>query len=283
MTSPSSHFDPIREPRDLLPEIVGKRNADYYLARFDELERSGTFMPSWNWAAFFFGCWWLLYRQMYLFAFVGSLAIALLGIWLGTSSAMDDLMIPLFRLYRIIFVEELLQIYGLIYVALAHVAFPLAANFLYYRHAMGQAERQLRKPSEPDADSRTVEEKPETPASPFRFGWSVVVLLFVGVGIGANVMMFADGKARKKHMERESPALIAALKVFKESNGAYPEKLEQLVPDYIDSLPSCSPRGTKPIAYQRRLQPALLHLLDQQKNLRFRLGQVAFVGRQPAI
>ena len=77
---------------------------------------------------------------------------------------------------------------------------------------------------------------------------------FIGgavIAIVLGVLVFRDTRSIRKHMERESPALIAALNAFKERKGAYPEKLEQLVPDYIDSLPSCSSTRVKPIPYQR--------------------------------
>lgn len=73
------------------------------------------------------------------------------------------------------------------------------------------------------------------------------VLVVVVLG----VLVFRETQSVRKHMERESPALIAALNVFKERKGAYPEKLAQLVPDYIDSLPGCSSKRTKSILYQR--------------------------------
>lgn len=48
MTSPSSNSDPIREPRDLLPEIVGKRNAEHYLACLDPCEQCHVHCVRWS-------------------------------------------------------------------------------------------------------------------------------------------------------------------------------------------------------------------------------------------
>ena len=54
-----------------LARFVG-RNADKYLDRFRKFRKSGTdsFAASWNWSAFFFSFWWLLYRKLYLWALV---------------------------------------------------------------------------------------------------------------------------------------------------------------------------------------------------------------------
>ena len=41
---------------------------NYYLTAFDRLEKSKT--NTWNWSAFFFGGFWILYRKMYLYAFI---------------------------------------------------------------------------------------------------------------------------------------------------------------------------------------------------------------------
>jgi hypothetical protein len=265
---------PIREPRDFLPTVVGNRNADYYRARFDEFEQCRTYKPSWNWAAFFFGYWWLFYRKMYLFGFVGVLIVFVLMMWVNPANPFDYLIIPHAIVYGVFSGDDNFLFGGLIYTVLAYVVFPMAANSLYYRHAIRQAEHlfdESRDPTSlesPAAEQTTprfplhspnsVTDEPAVaagraaPGSPFRFAGKVVLLMLVVGGIIANVLMSSDGGSVEKHMERESPAVIAALNAFKERNGAYPEKLEQLVPDYVDSLPGCSPKATNPIPYQLR-------------------------------
>jgi hypothetical protein len=51
--------------------FVGK-NAEYYRAKFRKFDVRGveTFAPTWNWAAFLFTFWWMLYRKLYLWAFL---------------------------------------------------------------------------------------------------------------------------------------------------------------------------------------------------------------------
>ncbi len=49
--------------RDLA--AVVRNNTPYYLPRFERMSRSGSKI-SWNWAAFFFPAYWLLFRKQYL-------------------------------------------------------------------------------------------------------------------------------------------------------------------------------------------------------------------------
>jgi len=44
-------------------------NADYYIPRFQQIEASDSPI-SWNWAAFLFGIFWMLYRKMWLYALI---------------------------------------------------------------------------------------------------------------------------------------------------------------------------------------------------------------------
>jgi hypothetical protein len=81
--------------------FVGK-NAEYYKAKFRKFEVRGveTFAVTWNWAAFLFTFWWMLYRKLYLWTFV----------WLMLT------FIPYF---------------GLVF----WIAAGITGNYLYYRHA----------------------------------------------------------------------------------------------------------------------------------------------------
>lgn len=47
---------------------------------------------------------------------------------------------------------------------------------------------------------------------------------------------------------RMSP-VISALEVFRSKNGTYPEDIEQLIPEYLETIPSCFPPGFFPLWY----------------------------------
>ena len=78
--APYSEYQPFRntsysshnvDPNEVIDEVraqdlsafVGTKS-DFYLPRFRRMARDGS-SASWNWAAFFFGPLWLLYRKMY--------------------------------------------------------------------------------------------------------------------------------------------------------------------------------------------------------------------------
>ena len=51
------------DKNDLVKFIL--KNTDYYISKFEELKITGSKI-SWNWSAFFFTGYWMLYRKMYI-------------------------------------------------------------------------------------------------------------------------------------------------------------------------------------------------------------------------
>lgn len=47
-----------------LVEVFVQRNKNYYKNKFEKMKKSGKSI-SWNWAAFFMGIYWMIYRKMY--------------------------------------------------------------------------------------------------------------------------------------------------------------------------------------------------------------------------
>ncbi|WP_457638579.1 DUF2628 domain-containing protein, partial [Persephonella sp.] len=64
--------------------FIGK-NADYHIEKFKKFEETGGAL-SWNWAAFFLGIVWMLYRKMYLYGVLAFLFSMLLGFIIGAVS-----------------------------------------------------------------------------------------------------------------------------------------------------------------------------------------------------
>lgn len=90
-------------PQDLAAYVGFK--AEFYMPSFQKFhETEDRFAATWNWPAFFFSFWWLLYRKMYL--------------WAGVCFAL--VMLASFG--------------GLLFM----IACGLLGNWLYYRHAKGQ-------------------------------------------------------------------------------------------------------------------------------------------------
>ena len=62
--------------------------ADYYIPAFQKMDATGSAI-SWNWAAFVFGLFWMLYRKMWLYALVIWGALFVIGLIPGIGAALD--------------------------------------------------------------------------------------------------------------------------------------------------------------------------------------------------
>lgn len=103
---------------ELYAALIGEKNRDYYLKRFESFDdRGGGIIPSWNWAAFIFTGLWLLYRKMYAVFF------AVLGI-----SFISGFIIGILPL------DSPLNV--IIFNVLWYFGFGIYGNFLYYGHSI---------------------------------------------------------------------------------------------------------------------------------------------------
>lgn len=108
--------------------ISSESRAEYYEKAFDRLEKTGK--HTWNWAAFFGGITWLLYRRMYLYAFVLTIVYfgmdILLGIYAVSNMGGESGMLAAY----VILCELVLprMSLGLFVYSLCH----LADKFVYY-------------------------------------------------------------------------------------------------------------------------------------------------------
>jgi len=113
---------------DLLAAYVGPKNADYYARKFDKF-KSGGGSISWHWPAFFVSAWWLLYRKMWLNAFlywmVLPTGLSILTIFVAAATGAEAAAIFYYGSY--IFITFLLL--------------PMFANRLYYKHAQAKANK----------------------------------------------------------------------------------------------------------------------------------------------
>lgn len=101
--------------------VIGPKNLGYYLDHFTRFDNEGKAGATWNWPAFFVTFYWMLYRKMWLNAFLYFLLpylfFALLGIVarVSNSSGLQFTMGYLFYLIAIF------------------VLIPMYANALYYK------------------------------------------------------------------------------------------------------------------------------------------------------
>lgn len=110
---------------DPLRTYVGPSSAEYYARKFDRFKNGGSAI-SWNWPAFFVSSFWLLYRKMWLNAFLYWFALPTALIVLsGIVAATIDAGMAIVFYYGAYFV-------------IAFIVFPLYANRLYYAHAQSK-------------------------------------------------------------------------------------------------------------------------------------------------
>lgn len=137
---------PVRGDADFYRAVIGPNNTDYYLRRFAEFDRRGKAGIGWHWPAFFVTFYWLLYRKLWLQAFLYwispyVLLVPLMLVVLVAAAGHEDLGAAAFLVCY------------LLYVLAFWLLPPMFANALYYRHckariaevkqAGGSAERQL--------------------------------------------------------------------------------------------------------------------------------------------
>lgn len=112
---------------DLLASYVGPKNADYYARKFEQI-RSGSSV-SWHWPAFFIASFWLLYRKMWLNAFLYWIVLPVTLSVLSVIATMN------------IGPEAGAIVYYGPYFLIAFILLPMFANRLYYRHAQAKADK----------------------------------------------------------------------------------------------------------------------------------------------
>jgi Tfp pilus assembly major pilin PilA len=112
----------------LLAAYVGPKNADYYARKFDSFKSGGGAM-SWHWPAFFIASWWLLYRKMWLNAFlywiVLPIVLMILSVLVATTASPEASAVFYYGSYTFI----------------TFILVPIFANKLYYRHAQKKADK----------------------------------------------------------------------------------------------------------------------------------------------
>ena len=137
---------------DLESIFIGPKNANYYLSKFDSFKTQGGSV-SWNWPAFFFASIWLLYRKMWLNAFLywfvlPVVLIVITGILAasGTGAASSGLFY-----------------YGS-YWFITFIIVPMFANRLYYQHTRKKIEKVASATSSPEQQSIEVARRGGTSA-----------------------------------------------------------------------------------------------------------------------
>ncbi|WP_338587196.1 DUF2628 domain-containing protein [Clostridium baratii] len=87
----NTYADPNAVTEEDFITFVGEKNTEYYLDKFYRYQSNQNF-ASWNWAAFFLGMFWILYRKLYKLAGI-LFGINLLSVFLIGGSSILNLVI----------------------------------------------------------------------------------------------------------------------------------------------------------------------------------------------
>lgn len=105
--------------------VIGPKNQDYYLRRFARFDEAGKAGMTWHWPALFVTFYWLLYRKMWLNAFLYFVApyaimvpVGIVAAIVGAAGGGDSI----------------LAIGNLLFLGAVFLLPPMYANALYYRH-----------------------------------------------------------------------------------------------------------------------------------------------------
>jgi len=126
---PTPPAEAATEPSEL-DQLIAATGNRYYREPFEKFARDGRRSASWNWAASFFGMYWLFRRGMpaYAIAYLaaGLVAYALIPPWLVACLSLSIAFDPGYAAYD--------RAYRLAFSFASVVVFPCYADALYYAH-----------------------------------------------------------------------------------------------------------------------------------------------------
>jgi Tfp pilus assembly major pilin PilA len=175
-----------------LKTAIGKK-ADYYLPRFYKFSEKGIGV-SWNWAALFFGCLWLVYRKMWL--------IAILLLFLNIS----------LKIFQFLFPDAIIvsAFFSLIYLAVLFILFPMYANAIYYRSIKKKVDDAISSNANDNLIIQELEKKGGTCST-----WIIVLLVAMLFFYGLSQAIV--GSAYQQYLARtqvkEAATLITAHRI----------------------------------------------------------------------
>ncbi len=121
----TSSSDQSLSDKDLMTAFIGPKNQSFYLGHFSGFEKNKRAGISWHWPAFFVTFYWLLYRKMWLNAFL---------YWILPYILLIPLVIVAALLGDSETTKVVLGIGYMLYLLAYFFLPPIYANALYYRH-----------------------------------------------------------------------------------------------------------------------------------------------------
>ena len=153
--------------------------AEKYLPKFRRFNIDGVdkFAVTWHWPAFFFSFAWMAYRKMYLWAFGAGVIVFLYYMGLLLLRYLTSYL-P-FSVLEVL-AHTILPFLQLIWLILPWIAFGIAGNYVYYKHAKKKIiECKARLPSS-DAKEITIALQKTGGVNPWAAALAIAIMLLLG-------------------------------------------------------------------------------------------------------
>lgn len=202
----------------LYKAVVGQKNEDFYYQAFSKIDNEGRLTVTWNWPAFFFSFYWMLYRKMWYPA-AGYFLAGLLLSFLAVATAGDG--------------SGITEI-DVVYLIGTFVVFPMYANVLYYNKCKELIVKARFNHPKPEEQISFLKLKGGTSNVVVVVALAFLLIMFMGIVAAIAIPAYQDytTKAHVQSAYHSSNEITAAFTDFYERNQVIPANLEQL---YITS------------------------------------------------
>ena len=121
---------------------IGYTKSYYYLPKFNKYDAGGS-KASWNWPAFFVTLYWLLYRKMWLYAFLyffASIPFSIIDLFIPDGSLLSTVL-------------------WLAYLVGIFIILPIYANSIYHNHVRNKIFRTMNRVNEKEKALKIIEKE----------------------------------------------------------------------------------------------------------------------------
>jgi Tfp pilus assembly major pilin PilA len=177
------------DPEAHYKAVIGPKNQDYYLRYFLRFDGKGSIGASWHWPAFFVSFYWLLYRKMWLGAFLYFVLayIAPIPLVLAANMAGDSAAIGI-----VVAVALLLLLIA------TYLVPPIYANALYYKLCKNKIANAISSSPDLKLQIGELSKKGGTSIAPWIFLLIGAVLGFIGIVAAIALPVYQDYTTRAR-------------------------------------------------------------------------------------
>lgn len=180
---------------DLYRAAIGPRSQAYYLHHFLKFDADGKTSATWHWAAYWSTLNWLIYRQMWAWAFAyGALlvmvALAIFGVGKLAFNYSDSTGLLLF----------------LLFLSLAYVIPGIYANALFYKNCNDRITKVLQETPDVPSACEVLQSQASDGKRAFKLALTNLAVLSLGAGLTAFMLNPPDSGMLLSQAARSKPA-----------------------------------------------------------------------------